>query len=108
MVARAVASPTITQYQDRCRFGVVQTAIVIPPVAETVTGKFAGIMACAQLNIADIEAYIIEAVRNDDAFSKATKIMIIRGCGSFATTQSEMKSTYYSVICLKKDLSGGR
>ena len=72
MVARAVASPTITQYQDRCRFGVVQTAIVIPPVAETVTGKFAGIMACAQLNIADIEAYIIEAVRNDDAFSKAT------------------------------------
>src|SRR5919106_4278866 len=78
MVARIVASSAITQHQDRCRLGIVTTAIVIPPVAETVTGKFTGIMADSQLNIADIESQIIEAVRDDDTFRKATKVMIIR------------------------------
>ena len=78
IVARAVASPAITQHQDRCRIGVVKTAIVIPPVSETVTGKFTGIMAGAQLNIADIESHIIEAVRNDNPLGKALEIVIIR------------------------------
>src|SRR5919106_2826435 len=78
MVARIVASSAITQHQDRCRLGIVTTAIVIPPVAEAVTGKFTGIMARSQLNIADIESPIIEALRNDDALSKARKIVIVR------------------------------
>src|SRR5512145_2210915 len=78
MVARAVASPAITQHQDRCCLGIVTTAIVIPPVAEAVTGKCTGIMARSQLNVADIASQIIEAVWNDDAFRKAPKVMIIR------------------------------
>ena len=57
--------------------GIVHTAIGPPPDAEAVTGKFTGIMAGTQLDVAHIEPHVIEAVRNDHALGKALEIVII-------------------------------
>ena len=51
--------------------------IGIPPVAKAVAGEGAGIMAGSQVEVADISALIVEAMRDDDAFGEAVEIVVI-------------------------------
>jgi hypothetical protein len=51
--------------------------VVIPPMPKTVAGKFTGIVAIPELDVADIMLDVIEAMRNDDPFSKAVEIMVV-------------------------------
>jgi hypothetical protein len=44
---------------------------------KTVAGKFTGIVAIPELDVADIMLDVIEAMRNDDPFSKAVEIMVV-------------------------------
>ncbi len=51
--------------------------MVIPPMPKTVAGKFTGIVAITELDIADIMLQVIEAMRNDNPFGKAVEIMVV-------------------------------
>ncbi len=53
IVTGTVASATIAEDKNRGGVGVVPFAVIVPPMSKTITGKFAGIMTGAKLNIAN-------------------------------------------------------
>ena len=77
VLARVVAAAPVTQDQDRSRLRVVELPLVVPPIAEAITGKFAGILANAEVEITRVPAKVVDRVRNDDAVGKTGKIMVI-------------------------------
>lgn len=50
--------------------------ISVPPVANRVTGKFTGIVAGANLDIAYIVRYVIQPVGNDNSSRQRWPIMV--------------------------------
>ena len=51
--------------------------MVVPPMPKTVAGKFTGIVAIAELDVADIALHVVEAMRDDDTLGKAVEIMVV-------------------------------
>ena len=48
-----------------------------PPRTETIAGKLAGILACANVNVTNVLLNIVDAMWNDDAFGIRTEIVVI-------------------------------
>jgi Mg2+/Co2+ transporter CorB len=51
--------------------------VVTPPMQKTVERKLTGILDIPELDVYDIMLDVIEAMRNDDPFSKAVEIMVV-------------------------------
>ena len=77
VVPGTIAATTVTQNQDRSGMRVVVASISVPPVAEAVTGKLTGVMACAKLDVAHVALQVVECVGDDATLGKAVEIMVV-------------------------------
>lgn len=74
--ACTIAPTPIAQEQERLSIGIEGLPVSLPPLAETITREFTGIMARPQGHVAVIPLQIIQAMGNDDPLSEAGKVMI--------------------------------
>src|SRR5262245_20239896 len=72
----SVAAATVAQPQDRGCFGITPYANAIPIPAETVTGKLAGVVRQAKVDMPTVAHPIINTVRNEHSVGPTGKIMI--------------------------------
>ena len=72
-----VTAAAITLDQDRGGTGEVRLSIVVPPMAQAITHKFAGVVAGADLNVPDILFFVMQTMRDDDTCSTASEVMVI-------------------------------
>lgn len=72
-----VTATAIAEEQDFSGIGIIKSAISAPPTFNASTGKFRGVMACANREIADVVRHIIESMGNGDALRQRTKVMVI-------------------------------
>ncbi len=77
VMAGTITATTVTRHQNGSGLGIMLFAISVPPVTKAITSKFTGVMAGPDLDIANIEAQIVQTMRNNDAFGKTGEIMIV-------------------------------
>jgi len=56
---------------------IVMLPLVVPPISQAIAGEFTRIFARAQIDVSRILQHIINAMWDDDAFSKACEIMVV-------------------------------
>ena len=78
IVPGVVAPSAIAQQQNRLRVGVGVLAVPLPPQLQAVAGQFAGVMAEAERDVAEIPFEVIQAVRDHHARSTSQEIMVER------------------------------
>ena len=76
VVARTIASSSVTQDQNGCGVRIVILSLDIPPISDRITGKFASVLAGTQGDEAGVSFEIIDAVRDDHPFSQAGKVVV--------------------------------
>ena len=72
-----VTAAAITLDQDRASLGEVRLPVGVPPIAQAITHKFAGVVAGADLNVPDILFFVMQTMRDDDTGSTASEVMVI-------------------------------
>ena len=75
-MARTIATSSITEQQNGISQWVTLLAIGILPVATRVTGKFACIVARADLDVAYIVSQVVQPMRNSYRLSQRYPIMV--------------------------------
>ena len=72
---RTVTAATIAQHQERRGLRTVRTALRLPPLAQTIDGKFCRVVTGPQIDVPLIALEVVNPRRNDDPVSQAGEIM---------------------------------
>lgn len=78
MPVTGVATAAIAEQQQPTGIRVMLAAMPLPLMGDTVTAKFAGVVAGVEVKKAFVPSHIIKAVRNHFAFAGTGKIMVQR------------------------------
>lgn len=71
-----VAAAAIAQQQQRLRLRILELTNVQPPLPDAVAGKFTGVMAGAEVEIAGVAFEVVQAIGDDDAGAETGEIVI--------------------------------
>ena len=72
-----VTSASIAEYQQRRGVRIICPPEVFPPVRDAITGKRAGVVTDADVEVAVVALEVVKAVRVDDATRQRRKVVVI-------------------------------
>lgn len=61
IMSGTIATATVARNKKRSSIWIIISSEVVPPVTNTITSKFTGIMAGANIDISDVFGYIIKS-----------------------------------------------
>ena len=76
VLSRRVAAPRVTQPEDRCGVGVTLLADAVPKPAEAIASERAGVVAQADVDVAQVASHIINSVRDDHTGGPTGEVVI--------------------------------
>ena len=71
-----ITTAAIAKYQQIQSLRIMLAAMLFPPMRNAVATKLAGIMAGIEVDITFVPSQIVDAMRNQSAFTRAGKIVI--------------------------------